>query len=53
MSNASSNGKIAALWILRVILALPFLGSGGAKLAGMPVMVAIFAKIGLGQGSAF
>ena len=37
------------LWVLCVLLALPFLGSGGAKLAGTPLMVAIFKKIGFGQ----
>ena len=38
-----------AIWILCVLVALPFLGSGGAKLVGTPVMVAIFKKIGFGQ----
>ena len=46
----SNRGKNIALWALRVLLALPFLGSGGAKLTGTPVMVAIFTKIGFGQG---
>jgi putative oxidoreductase len=49
MREQESSGKNIALWVLCVLLALPFLGSGGAKLAGTPLMVAIFQKIGLGQ----
>jgi len=45
-----TRGKVIALWVLRVLVGLAFLGSGGAKLAGAPAMVAIFTKIGLGQG---
>jgi len=46
----SGKGKNIALWVLRVVLGLAFLGAGGAKLAGAPPMVAIFSKIGWGQG---
>ncbi|KPN91383.1 DoxX family protein [Pseudomonas nunensis] len=34
---------------LRLIAALVFLAAGGAKLAGVPMMVEIFEHIGLGQ----
>ncbi len=46
----SGKGKNIALWVLRVVLGLAFLGAGGAKLGGAPPMVAIFSKIGWGQG---
>ncbi len=36
-------------WIVRILLALAFAMAGGSKLAGAPVMVATFDKIGLGQ----
>jgi putative oxidoreductase len=36
-------------WVLQVVIALAFFGAGGSKLAGAPVMVALFAKVGLGQ----
>lgn len=49
MSHQEGKGMKIAIWILCVLLALPFLGSGGAKLVGTPVMVAIFSKIGFGQ----
>ena len=39
----------AALWTLRGMLALVFLGAGGAKLYGVPMMVQEFDHIGLGQ----
>ena len=42
-------GKKIALWVLRVVVGLAFLAAGGSKLAGAPVMVAMFAKIGFGQ----
>ena len=38
------------LWIVRGLLALAFLGAGGAKLYGVPMMVEEFHHIGLGQG---
>ena len=37
------------LWILSGLVALLFVGAGGAKLAGAAVMVDLFAKVGLGQ----
>ncbi|KRR05397.1 DoxX family protein [Bradyrhizobium jicamae] len=39
-----------AVWIVRGLLALAFLGAGGAKLYGVPMMVEEFHHIGLGQG---
>ena len=46
----NNKGKVIALWVLRVLVGLAFLTSGGSKLAGVPAMVAIFTKIGFGQG---
>lgn len=39
-----------SLWVVRGLLALAFLGAGGAKLYGVPMMVQEFEHIGLGQG---
>jgi putative oxidoreductase len=41
--------KSAGLWVVRGLLALAFLGAGGAKLYGVPMMVQEFEHIGLGQ----
>ena len=38
-----------ALWAFQIGLAALFLMAGGAKLAGSPMMVAEFARIGIGQ----
>jgi hypothetical protein len=46
---ASGKGRLITLWILFGLVALLFIGAGGAKLAGAAVMVELFAKIGLGQ----
>jgi len=35
---------------LRIVLTLAFVGAGGAKLAGVEMMVATFDQIGFGQG---
>lgn len=35
---------------LRILLTLAFVGAGGAKLAGVEMMVATFDQIGIGQG---
>ena len=40
-----SRWKPAGLWVVRGLLALAFVGAGGAKLYGVPMMV----HIGLGQ----
>jgi uncharacterized membrane protein YphA (DoxX/SURF4 family) len=37
------------VWILQIVVAAAFLAAGGAKLAGAPFMVQLFAQIGLGQ----
>ena len=36
-------------WIVRVTVALAFLAAGGAKLAGVPIMVELFDHVGIGQ----
>ncbi|MEB1527525.1 DoxX family protein [Xanthomonas sp. WHRI 7945] len=36
-------------WTLRIFAAVAFLAAGGAKLAGVPMMVEVFDHIGLGQ----
>lgn len=36
-------------WGLRILAATAFLAAGGAKLAGVPMMVEIFDHIGIGQ----
>ena len=41
--------KPAVLWVVRGLLALAFVGAGGAKLYGVPMMVQEFEHIGLGQ----
>jgi putative oxidoreductase len=48
---AKSNifGKILS-WLLKIVLALAFLAAAYFKLSSQPMMVAEFAKIGLGQG---
>src|SRR5229473_7811499 len=46
---ASGTGRLIALWTLSGLVALAFIGAGGAKLAGAAVMVDLFAKVGLGQ----
>src|SRR6266851_8824441 len=45
----SGTGRLIALWMLSGLVALTFIGVGGAKLAGAAVMVDLFAKVGLGQ----
>jgi len=48
-SPASGNSIRYLLFILRLLTAAAFLAAGGAKLAGIPMMVAIYEHIGLGQ----
>ena len=48
--NTTSRGTVIALWVLRVLVGLAFLAAGAQKLTGAPAMVAIFEKVGLGQG---
>ena len=46
---ASGKGRLIILWTLSVLTALAFIVAGGSKLAGVPAMVAIFDKVGVGQ----
>ncbi len=50
-SAADPGGRIGniALWVVQVVLALVFAGSGIAKLTGDDAMVDMFADIGVGQ----
>jgi uncharacterized membrane protein YphA (DoxX/SURF4 family) len=45
----NGKGRLITLWALSSLVALVFIGAGGAKLAGAAVMVDMFAKVGLGQ----
>jgi putative oxidoreductase len=45
----SRKGRLIAIWTLSGLVALAFIGAGGAKVAGVPVMVEMFNKVGLGQ----
>jgi uncharacterized membrane protein YphA (DoxX/SURF4 family) len=45
----SSKGRAITLWVLQILAGLAFLGAGGGKLAGVPEMVAVFDKVGVGQ----
>ena len=45
----SRKGRLIALWTLSGLVAVAFIGAGGTKLAGVPAMVEMFAKVGLGQ----
>jgi uncharacterized membrane protein YphA (DoxX/SURF4 family) len=49
MSTNSASVKTIAFWVLKIVLALMFLAAAGAKIAGAPMMVAEFGKVGLGQ----
>jgi len=37
------------VWVLQAAVAVAFFAAGGAKLAGVPVMVQLFDQLGLGQ----
>jgi uncharacterized membrane protein YphA (DoxX/SURF4 family) len=45
----SGKVRLITLWVLSGLVALAFLGAGGAKLAGAPAMVELFDKVGRGQ----
>src|SRR5260370_42561441 len=45
----SGKVRLITLWILSGLVALAFLGAGGAKLAGATAMVELFDKVGRGQ----
>jgi len=46
---APSRGRVVGAGIVQGLLAAAFLAAGGAKLAGVPMMVQIFDQIGMGQ----
>ncbi|WP_375398732.1 DoxX family protein [uncultured Sphingomonas sp.] len=39
-----------ALWVVQILCAAAFLAAATAKLTGQPMMVDVFARLGLGQG---
>lgn len=39
-----------ALWVVQILCAAAFLAAAAAKLTGQPMMVDVFARLGLGQG---
>ena len=45
----SGKVRLVTLWILSGLVALAFLGAGGAKLAGAAAMVQLFDQVGRGQ----
>src|ERR1700676_294947 len=45
----SGKGRLITLWTLSGLVAVAFIGAGGTKLAGIPAMVEMFGKVGLGQ----
>ena len=49
MTYSPSRGRVVGAWIVQGLLAAAFLAAGGAKLAGVPMMVQIFDQIGMGQ----
>jgi uncharacterized membrane protein YphA (DoxX/SURF4 family) len=46
---AASRRLNIVAWSLQVLLALVFLAAGGAKLAGVPMMIQVYDLIGVGQ----
>lgn len=46
---APAGSAKAVSWMLRLLAAAAFFAAGGAKLAGVPMMVSVFDHIGLGQ----
>src|SRR5512139_4104762 len=48
-ANRSSRLRVVSLWTLQIFVAATILTTGGAKLLGVPMMVATFEHIGLGQ----
>jgi uncharacterized membrane protein YphA (DoxX/SURF4 family) len=49
IATSSTSLKTIAFWALKIFLAVMFLAAAGAKIAGAPMMVAEFGKVGLGQ----
>ena len=46
---APARGVVIVLWVLQILAAAAFLMAGGSKLAGAPMMVGVFDKLGAGQ----
>ena len=46
---APSKGRLIILWILSGLVGLAFIGAGVPKLVGVPAVVEVFDKVGLGQ----
>ena len=54
MAAAPANIKLArpktnGFWLLKIFLAVLFLVTGGAKLVGLPALIDVFERVGLGQ----
>jgi|SRR5580704_708964 putative oxidoreductase len=49
LPTASGQGRRITLWTISGLVALAFPGAGGAKLAGVAVMVELFDTVRLGQ----
>jgi putative oxidoreductase len=47
--NSGARLKTIGFWILKILLAAFFISMGGAKLGGLPAIVDIFERLGLGQ----
>ena len=48
-NNSVARLKTIGFWLVKILLAALFLFAGGAKLAGLPAMVDVFERVGLGQ----
>src|SRR5882757_8371084 len=49
LTSSTGRGTLTILWILSGLGALAFIAAGGSKLAGVPAMVDLFDKVGMGQ----
>jgi putative oxidoreductase len=49
LPRASGTSRLITLWILSGLVCLAFIGAGGAKFAGVPAMVEVFERVGIGQ----
>ena len=49
LPSASGRRVHVILWTLQILVAAAFLAAGGAKLAGVPPLPALFDQIGIGQ----
>jgi hypothetical protein len=53
MAAGVNKSRVITLWIFKVLVGVAFLAAGGSKLAGVPAMVAVFAKSDSGSGFEF